>query len=378
MGLLNRVVRGSRAAAANRRLLTDYRKSDVPERPRLTPAMADLRRAVRENWVTAEAAGLLTAGDLVLIACSGGADSMALAEAAAFEGERFESGEAKALRIGAVIIDHGLQAGSAEVAAQTAEVLTARGLAPVVVRRVEVGRAGGTEAAARDARYRAFEEVANETGARAIALAHTLNDQAETVLLGLSRGSGARSIAGMREITEAGRLTYLRPLLGLTRATTEAACAGAGLEFWQDPMNQDESFARVRVRKQVLPVLESQLGPGIAEALARTADIAREDSDYLDGLSGEILKAFAKFGPTSITLPVDLLTQQPAAIRNRVIGQAIAVFGTTVTRQHVLAIAELALDWHGQKPLTLPGIRVSRTGGDIHLKSAKTLTPGAC
>ena len=340
--------------------------------------MADVRRAVRDNWSVASSEGLLAAGDLVLIACSGGADSMALAEAAAFEGERFESNGVKGLRIGAVIIDHGLQPESAGVAAHTAAMLTERGLHPVVVRRVEVGRAGGTEAAARDARYRAFEQVAAEVGARAIALAHTLNDQAETVLLGLSRGSGSRSIAGMRELTPGGKITYLRPLLKITRTETEAACRGASIEFWQDPMNQDESYARVRVRKQVLPLLEEQLGPGIAEALARTADIAREDSDYLDALSGEILRAFAKFGPTSVLLPVDLLLQQPAAIRNRVIGQAIAVFGTPVTRQHVLAIAELATDWHGQKPLALPGIRVSRTGGDIHLKSAKTLTPGAC
>lgn len=355
----------------------------MTERPRLTPAMADVRRAVRDNWDAAIAAGQLAVGDLVLVGCSGGADSMALAEAAVFEGGR------AGIRVGAIVVDHGLQSGSDAVAAQTAEVLTARGLDPVLVRRVEVGRAGGTEAAARDARYGAFAQAAADTGARAVALAHTLNDQAETVLLGLARGSGAKSLAGMREITPAATtaagakapaadFTYLRPLLAITREATVAACVGAGIAYWQDPMNDDLDFARVRARKNVLPVLEAELGPGIAAALARTADIAREDSDYLDTLSAEILKAFAKFGPTSITLPVDLLEQQPAAIRNRVIAQAIAVFGTPTTRAHVLAVAELATDWHGQKPLTLPGIRVGRTGGEIHLKSARTLTPGAC
>lgn len=334
--------------------------------------MADVRRAVRDNWDVAIAAGQLAVGELVLVACSGGADSMALAEAAAFEGGR------AGMRVGAIVVDHGLQPGSAEVAAKTASILMARGLDPVLVRRVEVGRTGGTEAAARDARYAAFAAAVAETGARAVALAHTLNDQAETVLLGLARGSGARSIAGMRDLTPADGFVYLRPLLGLNRQTTVAACEGAAIEFWQDPMNDDLDFARVRARKKVLPVLEAELGPGIAEALARTADIAREDSDYLDTLSGEILRAFAKFGPTSITLPVDLLEQQPAAIRNRVIAQAIAVFGTPATRAHVLAVADLATNWHGQKTLTLPGIRVSRTGGEIHLKSAKTLTPGAC
>ena len=358
----------------------------MTERPRLTPAMADVRRAVRDNWDAAIAAGQLAVGDLVLVGCSGGADSMALAEAAAFEGGR------AGIRVGAIVVDHGLQAGSDAVAAQTAEVLTTRGLDPVLVRRVEVGRAGGTEAAARDARYGAFAQAAADTGARAVALAHTLNDQAETVLLGLARGSGAKSLAGMRDITPAATtattaagptaaaadFAYLRPLLAITRETTVAACVGAGIAYWQDPMNDDLDFARVRARKNVLPVLEAELGPGIATALARTAGIAREDSDYLDTLSAEILKAFAKFGPTSITLPVDLLEQQPAAIRNRVIAQAIAVFGTPTTRAHVLAIAELATSWHGQKPLSLPGIRVGRTGGEIHLKSAKTLTPGAC
>jgi tRNA(Ile)-lysidine synthase len=344
--------------------------------------MADVRRAVRDNWDAAIAAGQLAVGDLVLVGCSGGADSMALADAAAFEGGR------AGIRVGAIVVDHGLQAGSDAVAAQTAEVLGARGLDPVLVRRVEVGRAGGTEAAARDARYGAFSQAAAETGARAVALAHTLNDQAETVLLGLARGSGAKSLAGMRDITPASTASaggktptdfaYLRPLLAITRETTVAACVGAGIEFWRDPMNDDLDFARVRARKNVLPLLEAELGPGIAAALARTADIAREDSDYLDTLSAEILKAFGKFGPTSITLPVDLLEQQPAAIRNRVIAQAISVFGTPTTRAHVLAVAELATNWHGQKPLTLPGIRVGRTGGEIHLKSAKTLTPGAC
>ncbi|MEY3537498.1 MAG: hypothetical protein RL645_312 [Actinomycetota bacterium] len=334
--------------------------------------MADIRRAVRDNWVALSATGGLAVGDLVLVACSGGADSVALADAVAFEGTR------AGYRLGAIVVDHGLQHASAEVAEKTGAWLRERGFAQVFVVSVEVGKAGGTEAAARDARYAAFASKAREAGARAVLLAHTLNDQAETVLLGLARGSGARSIAGMRAITASDGFSYLRPLLEITREQTEAACQGAELSVWNDPMNDDREFARVRVRKELLPEMERELGPGVAAALARTADMAREDADFLDALCADIFKGIAKVNPTWVELPVEFLAEQPPAIRNRLIAQAIAIFGTPTTRVHVLAIAELVTDWHGQKELALPGIRVSRTGGSIHLKSARTLTPGAC
>mgnify|MGYP000134343899 CR=1 FL=1 len=137
----------------------------------------------------------------------------------------------------------------------------------------------------------------------------------------------------------------------------------------------DPERARAIEREQQA---ERELGPGVAAALARTADMAREDSDFLDALCADIFKGIAKVNPTWVELPVEFLAEQPPAIRNRLIAQAIAIFGTPTTRVHVLAIAELVTDWHGQKELALPGIRVSRTGGSIHLKSAKTLTPGAC
>ena len=270
----------------------------MPDRPRLTPAMADVRRAVRECW-DAFAAGEpvapapregLAEGDIVLVACSGGADSMALAEAVAFEAPRWGAG----LRFGAVIVEHGLQPETKAVAAETASVLRAKGFDPVFVESVDSSAirssSSGTEAAARDARYRAFEKLAASSGAKAVMLAHTLDDQAETVLLGLARGSGPRSMAGMRAIASQPGYAYLRPLLRITRETTVAACRDAGVKFWDDPMNLDPSFARVRVRQNVLPLLEEQLGPGIADALSRTADIAREDSDYLDALCNDIFK----------------------------------------------------------------------------------------
>ncbi|HOT57374.1 MAG TPA: tRNA lysidine(34) synthetase TilS, partial [Ornithinibacter sp.] len=202
---------------------------------------------------------------LVLVACSGGADSLALAAATAFEGP------AAGIRAGAVVVDHGLQPASAEVAARAAATLITLGLGPVEMIRVEVTTDGaGVEAAARAARYRALEEAADRHGAALVLLGHTLDDQAEQVLLGLVRGSGARSLAGMPPA----RGRFRRPLLGTTRAQCRASVTAHGLTWWDDPMNEDPTFARVRARRAVAD-LERDLGPGVAAALARTASHLR-------------------------------------------------------------------------------------------------------
>ena len=337
----------------------------MPDRPRLTPAIADVRRAVREAL---HATGL-NAGDLVLVACSGGADSLALAAATAFEAPR------AGLRAGAVVVDHQMQAGSEQVASDVAERLRALGLEPVVVKTVEVGAVGGPEAAARDARYAALTEAAIEFGAVKVLLGHTLNDQAETVLLGLARGSGARSLNGMA--ADSGN--YLRPLLAITRETTEAFCADSGLEVWHDPMNTDDTFSRVRVRRNLLPALEIELGPGVAEALARTAAQLREDDEVLTQLANEAFDRVAKAQATQINLEVAGFAQLPLAIRHRVVQRAAELLDAPMlARVHIRGIDDLVDSWHGQKPLTLPGIRVERMGDQIALKTTKTLKPGAC
>jgi tRNA(Ile)-lysidine synthase len=336
----------------------------VTDRPRLSPAIADVRRAVREAWV---AAGV-SAGDLVLVACSGGPDSLALAAAVAFEAPR------AGIAAGAVIIEHGIQVATKEVAAQTASVLEGLGLDPVQVVHISVGIDGGPEAAARTARYQALDEAAAALDAKAIMLGHTLDDQAETVLLGLARGSGPRALNGMA--LHSGR--YLRPLLGIRRATTHAFCEDSGLEPWSDPQNSEDRFTRVRVRQAVLPMLEIEIGPGIAEALARTAEILREDTDYLDEVALAAYDRVVAAGPTSMILDVLELERLASAIRNRVILRSLEVFGETFSRVHVLAVADLVENWHGQKELTLPGVRVVRTGSQITLKTTKTLKPGAC
>ena len=236
------------------------------------PAVAQARACVRRCL------GDLEPGDLVLAACSGGADSLALAAALAHEAPRL------GLRGGGVTVDHGLQEGSAAQAARVAAGLGALGLDPVRQVRVTVDGlpgAGGPEAAARHARYTALEQVADQTGAAAVLLGHTRDDQAETVLLGLARGSGARALAGM----PARRGRFRRPLLGLSRATLREACLAQRLDPWDDPHNGDPSYARVRVRREVLPALEEALGPGIAEALARSAAQLRADCEALDDIA---------------------------------------------------------------------------------------------
>jgi tRNA(Ile)-lysidine synthase len=318
----------------------------------LTPAIADLRRAVRVA---------LPSDGLVLVALSGGPDSLALAAAVAFEAPR------AGLTAGAVIVDHGLQPGSTDAAAQAARQATALGLEPVVVKPVTVGTGGGPEAAARTARYAALESVAAELGAVAVLLGHTLDDQAETVLLGLARGSGAGSLHGMAAVNG----LYSRPLLGIRRSTTVQACADAGLEPWLDPQNDDAAYSRVRVRQTVLPVLEAELGPGIPEALARTAEQLREDAEALDHFAEEIAEDLAEHSEAGISLPVRALEVQPAALRQRLIRLAVASeFHVSLSRAQTLEVARLVTDWHGQGAIDLPGLSAQRVGGVIRFSAA--------
>jgi len=335
-----------------------------PTRPRLTPSIADIRRAVRAALTVPERSSPVPepVEGLVLVALSGGPDSLALAAATAFEAPR------AGLRAGAVIVDHGLQEGSADVAATAARHATALGLDPVLVRRATVGTAGGPEAAARTARYGALAAAAAETGASTVLLGHTLDDQAETVLLGLARGSGATSLQGMAARTG----LYSRPLLGIRRSQTEQFCADSELDAWTDPQNSDEAYSRVRVRTSVLPMLERELGPGIAEALVRTADQLREDSDALDHFAEEIAEELADIAEAGISLPVRALEANPPALRQRLIRLAVeSEFHVSLSRTHTLEVARLVTDWHGQAALDLPGVRVERRDGLLIFSAAR-------
>lgn len=332
------------------------------------PAVAAARTAVAEQLAD------LVPGARVLVACSGGADSLALAAAAAFVGARSRRGSTP-LHVGAVVVDHGLQPGSARVADDAARVCRTLGLDPVEVVRVDVDGPGGPEAAARDARYAALTVAAQRAGAAAVLLGHTRDDQAETVLLGLARGSGARSLAGM----PARRGLLRRPFLGLRRADTEAVCDALGLEPWHDPTNAPAPGSpaaprRSRVRTEVMPVLEEVLGPGAAAALARSADQLREDADALDSLAAELL-AHAVRTPdddrTRVRLDVDVLARALPAVRRRALLLACVRAGCPpgrLARTHVLAVDALVTGWHGQGPVPLPGpVEASRTCGRLAL-----------
>ncbi len=321
------------------------------------PAVAALRSAVRP--------GLTSERTPVLVACSGGADSLALAAAVAFEAPR------AGVPAGAVTVDHGLQPGSAERATATAELLEKLGLAPVHVVPVDVGADGGPEAAARAARYAALERVATAAGAR-VALGHTLDDQAETVLLGLGRGSGPRSVAGMvvRRVADGvggGQVTLWRPLLGIRRTTTRAACAAQGLPVWDDPWNADPAYTRARLRAEVLPLMDDVLGGGVAPALARTAAMLREDLDALDALAADELRRLAA---ADGTLPAVELAGRPDAIRRRVLrGWLLAAGVADLQAVHLDAVDALLTRWRGQGPVDLPGrVAVVRASGRLGLR----------
>jgi tRNA(Ile)-lysidine synthase len=317
-------------------------------------AIAATRVAVRR------ALAQIDSGGLVLVACSGGADSLALAAAVAFEAPRAD------LSAGAVIVDHDLQEGSQAVAERAADQCRRLGLDPVVVVRVQVGSFGsglgsgsGPESRARDARYGAFEDVGAGVGAVAILLGHTRDDQAEQVLLGLARGSGARSLSGM----PARRGPYVRPLLGVARSTTVAACKAAGLTVWVDPHNSDPAYCRVRARG-LLPVLETELGPGTVAALARSADLLRADADALDDLAAQ---ARRDLGPGQIEAA--MLAKLPTAVRTRVWRLLALEAGCSpgaLISTHIDSLDTLVTCWRGQGPIDLPGhVQGSRTDGRV-------------
>lgn len=333
------------------------------------PAVAAVRRAVRTVL-----AGV-PAGDLVLVACSGGADSLALAGALAFEAGR--TGH----RAGGVSVDHGLQTGSAGRAAAVVRAMAGLGLDPAEAVRASVGAGAGPEAAAREARYEALDRAAGRLGARHVLLGHSRDEQAETVLLGLARGSGARSLAGMPPAFDRGRVRYARPFLELDRATLRAACAAMDLDPWDDPHNSDPAYARSRVRGAALPALEAALGPGVAGALARTARLLRDDADALDDWAAGAYEAALRPDPDDRDAPsggldVTRLAGLPRAVRTRVLRRAALAAGCppgALAAVHIGALDDLVTRWRGQRYVDLPaGVRGSRRYGRLLFDSPRT------
>jgi tRNA(Ile)-lysidine synthase len=315
----------------------------------MTSAVPAVRNAVR-HWLEK-----YEAGDTVLVAVSGGADSLALAYALAVEAKKL------AITVTGVTVDHQLQNQSSVQAEKVVAQLKDFEI-ECIVKKVTVDIKDGLEASARKARYQAIEEVVQQQNVVAVFLGHTKDDQAETVLLGLARGSGTRSLSGMAHHNG----IYVRPLLEITRIQNEEFCNEVGLQFWIDPHNADSQFARVRVRTEALPTLEKTIGPGISDALARSAHLLRDDADALDH--------WAKREEIHLNL-ADLdcahLETLPRAIRSRILRSAIYAAGApsgSVSAEHVSAVEALISAWNGQGALNLPGgVKVERISGRLSL-----------
>jgi tRNA(Ile)-lysidine synthase len=313
-------------------------------------AIVDLRNAVRpflEN---------LTAGDTALVAVSGGADSLALSYALIKEAPDL------AITLIGVTVDHQLQIGSGEQAKKVQTTLRSMGYQEVLIEKVVVEEKSGLEADARAARYAALDAVAHAYGATQIFLGHTRDDQAETVLLGLARGSGTRSLSGMAVVNG----KYVRPFLNITREQTVAACNEVEISPWNDPHNENEKFTRVKVRNKILPLMESEIGPGIASALSRSAAILRDDADALDEMAQAVISRV-----DLKDLDCAALAELPRAIRSRILRAAIYAAGApsgSVSADHLAAVEALVTAWRGQGEASLPGgVKVARISGRLSL-----------
>ncbi len=293
----------------------------------------------------------LEAGDNFLVAVSGGADSLALAAALLLEAKPL------ALNAIAITVDHQLQENSDIQALKVSEQLKEIGYGQVLIKKVVVVATDGIEAGARKVRYEAIARSVEESKVTKVFLGHTHGDQAETVLLGLARGSGARSLSGMA--IESG--IYCRPLLSLTREVTEQACKEFGLEPWSDPHNFDNDFTRVRIRREIIPYLEEKLDPGISRALVRSASLLRDDADALDQWAER----------EGSDLDCQRLAALPRAVRTRIIRKAALAAGATpgeLTYEQISTIDALISAWKGQGAVSLAGgVKVERISGRLSL-----------
>ena len=314
----------------------------------INPAFLTLRQAVRPF--------INESKSVILLGVSGGSDSMSLAAAVLKERNN--------KRAIPVVVDHGLQKGSAETANIVRERLMHLGFTEVFVARANVEMKDGLEASARRARYKVFEMAIETYGADTFLLAHNKNDQAEGVLLGLARGSGTKSLSGMREKNG----IYVRPFLNISKEIILQACTELGMDFWSDPHNENLEFTRVRVRQNVIPHIESEIGPGIVDALSRSARILGEDAQALDEWAERIISLQGLNN-----LEIEKLLELPKAVRARVLRRAIYAAGApngSLTAEHLEPVEALVTAWKGQGECSLPGgVKVLRISGRLSLSN---------
>jgi tRNA(Ile)-lysidine synthase len=304
------------------------------------------------------------AGDLVLVGCSGGADSLALAWTTLVVGKRLE------LKTGAVIVDHQLIPESNSVALNAKKQCEDLGIQEVIIKKVNVEHNHeGLEAAARIARYEAFENVLHETNAQAILLAHTQDDQAETVLMRLTRGSGAKSLSGMAQVSG----KYIRPFLHLRKKLVHDSLDLIGLKAWQDPANTDHQFLRVKVRHELMPKIVEVLGESAISSLDKTSQLLRLDNQALEELAQQFFKSQKDVKTNG--LEISELEKLPEAIRTRVLrifAIASGVHPGPFSFEHIEAIDALVKNWHGQGNVDLPGfIQATRVNGSLRFVASK-------
>ena len=309
----------------------------------------------------------------LLVACSGGPDSMALLVAVT---------RSRAARgVTAAHFDHGLRpAAETRLDAAAVESLAARlgidcvtGLAPSV----SVAD-GGSEAAARSARYRWLANVCRSVAAAACVTGHTLDDQAETVLLRLARGTGLAGAAAMRAASpwpvEGGEgLTVVRPLLAVRRAAVIEYLEALELEPRSDPTNALTTFDRNRLRHHVVPQLR-RINPRVDEALARFAELARDDDSALDGWAAREAAEIATVDDGGVSIQRRALIALPAAVGSRVLRQTAARLGCALSAEQVAQLLRLAAR-RGAR-ISLAGVQAEVVGEALLLRRCRIEAEG--
>jgi tRNA(Ile)-lysidine synthase len=342
------------------------------------PTISSFARSILIEWRRLK---LPTSGETVIVAVSGGADSTALLLTL----DEIRKSEKTNFQICVAHFDHRIRASSGKEAKWVTALASKLGYISVVGRaRVEEiarEKSDNLEQAARELRYDFLERTARRKKANVVLTAHTMDDQAETVLMRLMRGSGdigLGAIDSVRKLKIDSKIDLVRPLLWARRADTVDYCEARGVEYFNDEMNHDESFARVKVRKQLIPLMQS-FNNKVVEALSRTAGLLREDGAFLYSGAAELLKAATQHDDEGdetefSTLNVKVLVNAPVALRRRAIRQwIIEVKGNArrLEQVHLLAVERLLANDAGGKVVELPGgIKVKRRRGllEIELK----------